>query len=49
MSENLTNLLETMQILRAARLKVASVDYAWNKLHNADQYLQKQVAEHFTK
>lgn len=44
MSIELSNLIESIKLITDSRIDVASIDYAWQKLRNAEKYLQKQIA-----
>jgi hypothetical protein len=48
MTENLQSLTDAIATLKTARVNAAGVsEFAWNKLYNAVQHLEKQVKEYF--
>jgi hypothetical protein len=43
MSTELINLLDAINLISSTLSKVSGITYAWDKLYNAGQYLQRQV------
>ena len=46
-SKELEALTDALAILKIARQGSSNITFAWERLQNASQYLQKQISAHF--